>query len=80
MSNLLSKLSDAKVQEALEDYSSSLGEKIDTQLPTEVEKKEILKILEVINKKIMSESFQIDKSDLNDQQIGQTLANHLTSC
>ena len=70
--NLLIKLSDVKVKEALKDLTNALNDSIDLRLPNETELVEIQKTLKAIDQKIETEAFQINKSDPNDQQICRT--------
>ena len=65
--NLLSKLSDDKVLEALRDLRDVANSSTNSEPLTETEKREILKMIDIIDKKILSEDLQINKSDRMDQ-------------
>jgi len=65
--NLLSKLSDDKVLEALRDLRDVANSSTNSEPLIETEKREILKMIDIIDKKILSEDLQINKSDRMDQ-------------
>ena len=69
-------MSDDRARDALKDLkkcisSSASNESSGSQLPKETEK-----MLQAIDLKISSDDFQINKSDLIDQQIGRALVTH----